>query len=179
MSQSTLLKDAVELFLLDVQSSGRSRETTIFYRRQLKPFLAWLAASDNPPIHLHELAADHFRRYLLYRQQRVKASTVHASARAIRAFCNYCTRDGLLDASPFAAVTMPRLPRPLPEALSEADLRQLVRACHLERDKAILYFLADSGMRAFELTALNVVDVDLTTGAVTVQYGKGAKGRVT
>ena len=48
-----------------------------------------------------------------------------------------------------------------------------------QRNKTILMTLLDSGVRAAELTALNVGDVDLITGAVAVNHGKGNKRRVT
>ena len=47
------------------------------------------------------------------------------------------------------------------------------------RDKALLLFLYDSGVRAAELLALSVRDLDLHTGAVQVAHGKGDKARTT
>lgn len=45
------------------------------------------------------------------------------------------------------------------------------------RNTAILYFLADSGVRASELLNLNIEDVNLITGSVIVCKGKGRKQR--
>lgn len=40
-------------------------------------------------------------------------------------------------------------------------------------------FLPDGGVRAKELCALNVADMDIRTGTVPVRDGKGQKDRVT
>lgn len=47
------------------------------------------------------------------------------------------------------------------------------------RDRAIILLLLDTGLRASELCALEVVDVDFKSGRVTVKHGLagGAKGR--
>lgn len=45
-------------------------------------------------------------------------------------------------------------------------------------NRALIYFLIDTGVRACEIVALSIRDVDLITGAVTVQHGKGDKRRV-
>lgn len=54
---------------------------------------------------------------------------------------------------------------------------QIVKACDV-RDKAIILFMADSGLRRSEVIALNWEDVDMQTGAVIVRRGKGGKARV-
>ena len=45
------------------------------------------------------------------------------------------------------------------------------------RDRAIVLFLLDTGVRAQELCSLTVGDVDIKSGAVQVRRGKGDKGR--
>jgi len=45
-------------------------------------------------------------------------------------------------------------------------------------DVAILYVLADTGLRASEFCGLNVKDIDFEKGTLTVRRGKGGKDRV-
>ncbi len=54
---------------------------------------------------------------------------------------------------------------------------QMARATAV-RDKAILLVLLDTGLRAAELCALTVGDVDLQSGEVRVRRGKGGRGRL-
>ncbi len=46
------------------------------------------------------------------------------------------------------------------------------------REDALIRFLADTGLRAMEVSRLDVVDVNLDRGIVTVRQGKGRKPRV-
>ena len=77
----------------------------------------------------------------------------------------------------------PKVPNEPLEPLSVADLKAMVATCdksfYGQRDKATLLALYDSGCRASEFLALNLNDVNLSTGAVLVRHGKGAKCRTT
>lgn len=63
-----------------------------------------------------------------------------------------------------------------------ADFERIVETCGKNkygiRDRAILLTLLDTGARATELLAFNVEDVDHVMGTMTIQRGKGGKGRV-
>ena len=88
-------------------------------------------------------------------------------------------RDELLAASPFNKVQMPRLEKRILPAFAATEIQTILRSCAYERDKALCLFLLDSGVRASELIALNIGDVDMKTGVVTVKMGKGQKARTT
>lgn len=62
--------------------------------------------------------------------------------------------------------------------LSEAKITLLIAACKNLRERAILSLLAYSGIRNRELISLRVRNVDPGSQTVTVECGKGAKGRV-
>ena len=57
-------------------------------------------------------------------------------------------------------------------------MQDLLDACQNDRDRAIVLTLLDSGVRASELLALDVGDLDTLTGALRVRLGKGRKQRV-
>lgn len=157
--------DAFEMFLLDCEASRFTAHTLRFYRGRLSLFVAWCAEQDDPD--LTDLTANHLRRYLVELTRRELSSAyVHSHARALRTFLNYCVRDGLLESSPFARVQMPRLEKKILPALTSAEVKRIIAACETDRDRAIVLFLLDSGVRASELCALDVTDVDLSTGAV-------------
>lgn len=71
---------------------------------------------------------------------------------------------------------MPKIAKKRLPVLTADQLRQLVKACSV-RDRAIVLFMADSGLRRSELCALNWQDVDMTSGLVRVARGKGGKAR--
>ena len=58
------------------------------------------------------------------------------------------------------------------------DIKKMVQEYNgrnVIRDKAILQFLIDTGVHAFELLAVNLEEVDMVTGQVIVRHGKGDK----
>jgi integrase/recombinase XerD len=61
--------------------------------------------------------------------------------------------------------------------LSADELNQVLSGCTKPRDKALLLFMADSGLRRAEVTALNWGDIDIMSGLVKVKRGKGGKAR--
>jgi integrase len=84
---------------------------------------------------------------------------------------------------PLLGLKAPKLDAKVTESLTDAELRQLIKACggkefRDRRDEAIIGLMAETGMRAGELIGLTVADIDLNRGLATVRRGKGGKGRV-
>jgi site-specific recombinase XerD len=52
------------------------------------------------------------------------SNTQHTHARTLRAFLNFCKREGLIAESPFAKVKMPKAAKVDKPALSPADVRR-------------------------------------------------------
>jgi integrase/recombinase XerD len=99
--------------------------------------------------------------------------------------------------SPMAGVPAPRGEERPVRPLTQGEVQALLLACDrmapartarrrpfqmaratAVRDKAILLVLLDTGLRAAELCALTVGDVDLKSGEVRVRRGKGGRGRL-
>ena len=171
------LNDAKELFLLDGQARRLTSSTLKFYRLKIGDFIHWL--QDNHITGVTDVTPIDIRRYLVHLQQRgLRDSSQHDHARAVKTFFNYCVRDELIDKSPFDKVKMPKQVLRLPVVLSDDEIRRALRV-KLQRNRLIVRFILDSGVRAAELLALNVEDVDLATGVVVVKLGKQQKQRLT
>ena len=146
-----------------------SPETIDFYRRMLKPFLA-LANGTQPSNRL-------VREFLSSVAERgVSSATVHAHARAVRAFLRFAYEEDWIEEP--VTVRMPRVEQKRMEVLSREDARKVLSVAGT-RDRALVMTLIDSGLRRGEALALDCRDVDLQTGAVYVRRGKGGKPRVT
>lgn len=175
---TTTLYDALDLFLLDCEARRLTPSTRQFYTAKLSVFIRW--CQEHQVDTLGVLTSTDIRRFLVHIQRRQLSSQYqHNLARAIRAFLNYCVRDELLDKSPFDKVQMPKLEKKIPQALTASEISAILRSCTQDRDRAICLFLLDSGVRASELIALNMGDIDLKTGTVMVRVGKGQKQRTT
>ena len=83
---------------------------------------------------------------------------------------------------PMLKVRAPKVVLDPLEPISIQDLQALINTPQRwefigERDRAIFLFLLDTGARAREACNMNIKDVDLSTGAVMIRYGKGDRTR--
>ena len=165
------------MFHLDSEARGFTPRTIEFYRQRLGMFLRY--CDEQEVVALADLTHILIRSYLagLQRREVLSSAYIHSHARAIRTFCYFLVREELLKVSPFGKVKMPRLEQKVLSALTGTEVQAALQACEYERDKALLLFMLDTGVRNSELCALNVGDV-AEDGAVTVQMGKGQKGRM-
>jgi len=159
---------------------GLSGNTLSAYRSDLKGIAQWLVPRGRDLLHA---SRDDLLSYL--------ARRVHAQARprttarllsSVRRFYQYQVREGRLHEDPSALIDSPRLGRPLPKALSEAEVELLLSAPDTEqalglRDRAMLELLYASGLRVSELVNLKVTQLNLRQGVVRV-IGKGDKERL-
>lgn len=175
-SSSIGMEDALEIFYLDNQSRRLTPATQRFYRVSLTIVHTWFIQQGIA--RLDQVSAHHIRTFLAQRQEAGLATyTQHKYARVLRTFFNFCVREELIAKSPMATVTMPRVEKKLPTSFTEAEAQAILDACTTERDRALVLVLLDTGVRAAEVLALNVGDVDLKHGAVLVRLGKGQKQR--
>jgi integrase/recombinase XerC len=162
-------------FILDCQARKYRPSTLRFYRNQLPPFFAYLA--DQGVDQAGQVTAAHIRRHLTNLVDRgLKDTSIHAAARAIRRFLNFCVVEGYIVQAPKFA--MPRLAKRIQPALTVEQAQAVVNACCTGRDRALILLALDTGLRVAELAALTVGDVDTKSGAVYVRSGKGAKDRM-
>lgn len=171
------LSDALSIYLLDQRANQHSPRTIDNYKRQLTPFVEWLNEQD---VHyLGAVASTHVRLYILHCRERGLADTsVNTAARSLRAFFNFCVREEWLSKSPMDKMKMPKLPKKLPTAMTKENVKILIKSAENERDRAMILFLLDTGLRSSEFCSLDAGDIDVGTGRVLVRSGKGAKDRI-
>lgn len=173
------LAEARDVFLQDLHNAGRSVKTVGYYDYQLSKFLDWLA-SERRVCDLNGLDARCIGDFFGHERDRgLVDNSVHAAARAIRAWINYLVRTELLPDSPMRKVKMPKKGRHILPSFTKEKVQALLGACRQNRDRALILFLIDSGVRAAECVKLNIGDVNLRNGAVLVRGGKGDKDRRT
>jgi len=112
----------------------------------------------------------------------IKTSTAARRLSGIRRFYRYLLREGVVREDPTLRIDSPRLPRRLPDTLTEQDVDGLLAEPDPEvalelRDKAMLEILYGCGLRVSELTGLTVDQVNLRQGVVRIR-GKGDKERL-
>lgn len=120
--------------------------------------------------------------------ERYRPATVNKTLAAVRGVLKEAWRLGLMPADDYhravdlRGVSSHTLPRG--RALSAGEVRALFVACAADRspagarDAAMLALLYGAGMRRQEVVRLDLDDVEVATGAVTIRAGKGRKDRI-
>jgi integrase/recombinase XerC len=111
-----------------------------------------------------------------------KKSSVARKLSAIKSFCRFLVRNKILKVNPSLSIKTPKTEQPIPSFLSEDEMEIMLDSIGDEteldiRNRAILELLYDTGIRASELTNLDLSDIDLKEKLLLV-YGKGGKERI-
>jgi integrase/recombinase XerD len=161
---------------------GASAHTLDAYRRDLADFAAFLAARGSPgPA---EAGADDIRAYLARMAGLgLRASTAARRLSALRQFYRFLFLEGRRTDDPTLHVDAPRLARPLPRLLSEAEIEALIEASRRRegpdglRLTALLELLYATGLRVSELISLPLSAIPKEREWLRVR-GKGGKERI-
>ena len=164
---------------------GLSANTLSAYRSDLAGIAAWLARRDQTLLTVqHGDVLDYLS---LRARARVRAAPARPASVArlmscLRRFYQHQVREGRLQTDPTARIESPRLGRPLPKSLTEAQVEALLAAPMTDavlglRDRAMLELLYASGLRVSELVLLQVAQLNLNQGVVRIT-GKGGKERL-
>lgn len=158
----------IDGFLVSCVARGLSPQTVRWYGDLLGAAAAGVQGSDAAAV--EAWLAGESRRGL-------SPASVSARWRALRAYANWCKRRGLLGPTVWAGVESPRVPRRRGTYCTAAQFGALVAAVGGDdwvawRDRAALWLLMWSGLRAGELVSLLVDDVDLVGRWLLVRGGK-------
>ena len=150
-----------------------SQTTLEFYKYTVGVFLAWIEQqSVTAP---EQVTARYVRQYIADLSDRGnKDTTLHAHARAIRTLLRFWHVEGYTSAP--VKFDMPKLFKKRLPVLTVEELQAILKGCK-SRDKALILFMVDSGLRRSEVCALNWDDVNMANGLVRVRQGKGKKDR--
>ena len=165
---------------------GLAENTLASYRRDLEGLARWLGARGET---LAACTRESLYRYLAERSVRggVRGSGYSARSNArllstLRNFYRQQLRLGALAEDPTLLLDSPKLPRPLPKALSESQVEALLRAPDVDtplglRDRAMFELIYAAGLRVTELVGLRTEQVNLRQGVLRIT-GKGGKERL-
>ena len=160
---------------------GLSANTLLAYQSDLRAYADWLSQARGQGL-VQTRRSDVLEYLALLSQQGIKARTTARRLSCLRQFFQHLLRQGLLTEDPSARVEAPRLGRPLPRILTEAEVERLLAAPDTNsppghRDRAMLEVLYATGLRVSELVELKAAQVSLNQGLVRV-IGKGGKERL-
>lgn len=170
---------------LALRAERKSPQTLKVYGDGVRMFLDWCEVNDAEPLTRATLVL--WVNTLL--DGGAAASTARSRQLSVRRFSAWLAEEGEIQSDPFLGMKPPKLDENVIEPLSDDQLRALVKACmppkgaepkvalRYRRDEAIIRLMIDAGLRAGEVVALAIDDLDLQEGVATVRRGKGGKGR--
>jgi integrase/recombinase XerC len=177
------LSEALDLFLLDRRTRDCGIHAIRAYYQHCKLFLVWLEELGVDDVAL--LESVHVERFLeslrlrdqMQRDGKLSPVTIHKRMKHLKTFFLWMARKGYVVRDLLYSFPIPKNRKRLPKALSPEQASALLAVPMIERDRAVLFLMLDSGLRISEITALIVDDLDLARGMVRVRHGKGDKER--
>jgi len=172
-----------EAFMWEKRAENVATGTIYFYRKKIDHFLSY--CNDNDIQTMYEITPVVIRNYLIGLEEKGHTSGgVHCFYRVLRTFLYWWENETEPKdwKNPIRKVKAPRLAVEPLEPVPLEDVDKLISACSGRtfsqlRDRAIMLFLLDTGVRASELCAIDLEDVEIKTGTVTIKRGKGRKPR--
>lgn len=171
------LADLLKSWCRQLRRENRSDHTIRIYRTAAASFLAHCDTAGVPP----ELTKANVLSWLDAQRGR-QTSTIRLRLTALKLFARWLALEEGFDADPVIAIKPPKMVQaPVPD-LSTDEVRRMLKASagtalRDKRDTAILLLLTETGLRAAELLALDMGDIDLDACLLTVRRGKGGKSR--
>jgi integrase len=143
-------------------------KTQTAYVRAVRKLAAYLKRSPDTA------TAEELRRFQLHLVDRgTSPATINATTMGLKFFLDVALDRGEL----LAKMQLVRMPRTLPVVLSRDEVARLIAAAPNLKSQTALSIAYDKGLRASEVIALKVGDIDSERMMLRVEQGKGQKGR--
>ena len=183
------LIEARDAFLRWLEAKGYSRGTVKMYEIDLRALIEFLKrrgiddAREAAREDVDEYKTWVMKRFCWWGGRRLSRSTVAKHLLAARQLFDFLARRGAVVVNPAAHLTWPIGRRELPAHIpTENEMEDILARPDIGthrglRDRAILEVFYSTGIRRNELVKLDLYDVSLAEGTLTVRHGKGGKGR--
>ncbi|MBA3075213.1 MAG: tyrosine-type recombinase/integrase [Anaerolineae bacterium] len=182
--QESDLKTWINNFLIDRKAQNMAKGTIYFYKTKLELFTKFCDSQSVDSI--FQIDSNLIRQFLFHLENTDhNAGGIHACYRALKTFLNWWGYEVEPEnwKNPIRKVKSPMNPVEIKNPANIDDIKAILSNCSNNsliglRDKAILLFLLDTGVRAQELLSLTYENINLVTGEVIIRLGKGRKQRI-
>lgn len=168
-----------------LQSQGKSAATLRATRSDLSGFQQWWEQTTNRSFQVTHLVSRDIRRWQQERQQidGAKPSTINRGLSSLRGFCRWAMENGRYTYDPTEDIGEVTTPDLSPQGMSDAAIDALLRITAREpdsvqrhRDQAALALLVYAGLRIQETCHLQLRDLDLAGGMITIALTNRKEG---
>ena len=172
-------------WLLVLRGDGKSPRTIEGYADSVRQLTSFLQEGGFPS--LAQATAEHIREWLnALRQRGNKPATVNTRYRGVYAFYKWLRTEGEVRENPMGRIEPPHVPETVQPYYTAEELQLVLksvrsrwlRGLDAARTRAVLLVLFDTGLRASELCALKMEDVNWDAQTIVVRHAKGGNERV-
>jgi site-specific recombinase XerD len=190
------LREAIKGYILDARIAPQTSSHIQQKMQRLDRFASWLEAQgienleDVTPnaikgfivsLQEHVMGEGDSEKRTSFQGKRMQPLTIKGYVRVVRAFFNWCEREGFLEGRPNPAKRLPaiKIPRYVIPAFSQEQMKTVLDSCDTStalgfRNYTIVLLLIDTGIRVAELAGLKLEDIH--ESYITV-FGKFSKQR--
>lgn len=158
-----------------------STHTMDAYKRDINQYLMYLG--DLNIKNLSDVKSTHIRDYIrILSDGGMAPASISRIISSIRTYYRFLSSENILDENPVLLINNPKLPKKLPDVLSEKEISLIINAIQessqfYQRDKAIIELLYSCGIRVTELCNLEMSNLFIDEDLIRVM-GKGNKERL-
>ena len=158
-----------------------STHTMDAYKRDINQYLMYLGDLDIK--NLSDVKSTHIRDYIrVLSDGGMAPASISRIISSIRTYYRFLSSENILDENPVLLINNPKLPKKLPDVLTEKEISFIINAIQessqfYQRDKAIIELLYSSGIRVTELCNLEMSNLFIDEDLIRVM-GKGNKERL-
>jgi tyrosine recombinase XerC len=181
------MKRLIEKYLKYLQvERNASPHTITSYENDLTSFLEFLSRQFETDIEDIDISGVNRLTIRLWlgelSDEGLAKSSISRKVAALRSFFKYAFKRGHIEKNPAHLLVVPKKEKTLPKTVTPEDLHRMLDNVDTDtpkglQDRAILEVFYGTGIRVSELVGLDLSDVDLKSGQITVQ-GKGNKQRI-
>tara|TARA_A100001015_G_C14854648_1_gene657860 strand:- start:98 stop:919 length:822 start_codon:yes stop_codon:yes gene_type:complete len=151
------------------------------YKRDINQYLMYLGDLDLQ--NLSDVKSMHVRDYIrVLNDGGLAPASISRIISSIRTYYRFLSSENILNENPVLLINNPKLPKKLPDVLSEKEISLIINAIQessqfYQRDKAIIEMLYSCGIRVTELCNLEMSNLFIDEDLIRVM-GKGNKERL-
>ncbi len=175
------LASDLEAFIVDCSVIRELADGTILdYTKSLGDFVRFMTGLG--VLQASAITPRHIQLYLVWKRKTCNKVSVAHYYRDVRCFCNWLAAEPqkIIERSPMIGWKAPKADKPLIRPFTEAQLKALLFLCDDSflgrRNRALILVMTDTGLRKAELARMQLSDVEIEQGLITVM-GKGQKER--
>lgn len=165
-------REILNEYLLSLKLANKAEATISKYRSILERFFSECTVT------LDAITSDDVLKWFQQFSVGKKERTLDLMLSTLSSFFKFCLAEDYVDSMVIKNRWRPKIPQSLPKYLNEHEFARVKMAAEQLplRDRALILFLFSSGCRRFEVSQLEIQDVNLDKRTVAVK-GKGKKIR--